>query len=62
MPIDAQTKQTVFPSAVSPEEVIAKSKLLLPITDHNTLISLLMTYHNSLMQQKETKEPTDEHY
>lgn len=40
---------TLFPTFGSLQEVIDYSKSKLPITDENELFSLLMTYHNTLL-------------
>lgn len=41
----------LYPTAGSLQEVVSLSKSKLPIMDENTLFSLLMTYHNTLLQE-----------
>jgi len=44
----------LFPTAGSLEEVVSLGESQLPIMDKNTLFTLLMTYHNTLLHlQKE---------
>lgn len=43
----------VFPTLGSLREVVELGLSKLPITDHNKLYSLLMTYHNSLLKSLE---------
>lgn len=47
-PIRAVTRP-IFPTAESLREVVEMGYAKLPITDQNTLFSLLMTYHNTLL-------------
>lgn len=41
----------LYPTAGSLDEVVSLGESQLPIMDKNTLVSLLMTYHNTLLQQ-----------
>lgn len=43
----------LFPSMTSLEEVVAYAKAQLPIKDENTLLTILFTYHNTLLYVKE---------
>lgn len=44
-------KMGVYPTLGSLREVVELGNINLPITDQNELYSLLMTYHNTLLQQ-----------
>lgn len=41
----------LFPTLGSLQEVVDFSESKLPITDKNELLSLLMTYHNTLLKE-----------
>lgn len=43
--------QSLFPTMGSLGEVIALAESKLPVTNNNELYSLLMTYHNTLLQE-----------
>ena len=42
---------SLYPTMNSLDEVVALAKSKLPVTSHNDLISLLMTYHNTLLKE-----------
>lgn len=42
---------TLFPTADNLDQVIAAASSELPITDQNQLITVLMTYHNTLLKE-----------
>lgn len=57
--IAAAEPQSLYPRKSSLREVIDYGAALLPITDANQLTSLLMTYHNTLLQELQ-KEASNE--
>lgn len=49
-------RQSVYPEKGSLDEALAYAQVQLPITDPNTLYSVLMTYQNTLLKtQQSTK-------
>jgi len=46
----------VFPTLGSIQEVLDLAESKLPINNHNELISLLMTYHNTLLLVQMTEK------
>lgn len=44
-------KHDIYPTEESLDTVLARARASLPITDPNTLLVLLMTYHNTLIAQ-----------
>lgn len=50
-PLLRAVQMSLFPSMDSLDEVISLAESKLPITDKNELISLLMMYHNTLLNQ-----------
>jgi hypothetical protein len=52
MPVRAlPAKRSLFPTLSSTKDVVEMGVSKLPITDHNTLITLLYTYHNTLIDE-----------
>lgn len=45
----------LFPSMNSLDEVVELAKSKLPMESHNEIHTLLMTYHNSLLNQLKTQ-------
>ncbi len=50
-PLLRAVQMSLFPSMDSLEEVISLAESKLPITDKNELVSILMMYHNTLLNQ-----------
>lgn len=50
-PLLRAVQMSLFPSMDSLDEVISLAESKLPITDKNELISLMMMYHNTLLNQ-----------
>lgn len=46
----------LFPTMSSPEAVLEYAESQLPIIDKNTIVSLLMTYHNTLLKLQEHQQ------
>ena len=53
----SQSAMTLYPTLDSLLELIKGAENSLPITDRNTLFALLMTYHNTLLNQLEKEDP-----
>lgn len=57
LPIRA-VRMALFPTLSSPEAVLSLAESQLPIIDKNTIVSLLLAYHNTLLALAE-KERND---
>ena len=49
-PVIRPVRMSLFPSMGSLQDVVDFAKSKLPITNENDLFSLLMTYHNTLLE------------
>ena len=50
------TPQSLYPTHESLDSFVRLARESLPITDQNTLHSVLMTYHNTLLQELSQSE------
>lgn len=63
MKIDPHKPLLLYPTKNSLGHAITSATARLPITTHNELVGVLMTYHNSLLaaQAKESPDGTVDH-
>jgi len=54
----SKNPNTIYETMGTTEDVLAKGKALLPISDVNVITSLLMTFQNTLISQYEERALT----